>query len=127
MCVCLYTQTFSKISSLLTLLAMYHSTYRMTVELTFENLGMGWLRLVGSFKLQVSFAEYRLFHKALLKKRPICLRSLLIVATPYLHIYICICLLVCLSFYTCEQDILKKQLATQFTYYLYSNYSIHLL
>ena len=27
---------------------------------------MGWLRLVGSFKLSVSFAEYRLFCRALL-------------------------------------------------------------
>ena len=33
--------------------------------------GMGWLRLVGSIKLQVSFVEYRLFHRALLHKRPI--------------------------------------------------------
>ena len=46
-------------------------------------LDMGWLRLVGSFKLQVSFAEYSLFYRALLQKRPIILRSLLIVATPY--------------------------------------------
>jgi len=44
---------------------------------------MGWLRLVGSLKLQVSFAEYCLFYRALLQKRPIILRSLLIVATPY--------------------------------------------
>jgi len=44
---------------------------------------MGWLRLVGSLKLQVSFAEYSLFYWALLLKRPIILRSLLIVATPY--------------------------------------------
>ena len=44
---------------------------------------MGWLRLVGSLKLQVSFAEYRLFHRALLQKRPIILRSLIPVATPY--------------------------------------------
>ena len=36
---------------------------------------MGWLPLVGAFKLQVSFAEYSLFHKALLQKRPIILRS----------------------------------------------------
>jgi len=43
----------------------------------------GWLRLVGSLKLQVSLAEYRLFNRALLQKRPIILRSLLIVATPY--------------------------------------------
>ena len=29
-----------------------------------------WLRLVGSSQLQVSFAEYRLFYRALLQKRP---------------------------------------------------------
>ena len=44
---------------------------------------MGWLRLVGSLKLYVSFAEYRLFYRALLQKRPIILRSLLVEATPY--------------------------------------------
>ena len=44
---------------------------------------MGWLRLVGSLKWQVSFAEYSLFYRALLQKRPTILRSLLIVATPY--------------------------------------------
>jgi len=44
---------------------------------------MGRLQLVGSLKLQVSFAENRLFYRALLQKRPIILRSLLIVATPY--------------------------------------------
>ena len=38
---------------------------------------------IGSLKGQVSCAEYRLFHRDLLQKRPICLRSLLIVATPY--------------------------------------------
>jgi len=39
---------------------------------------------ISSFlKLQVSFAEYSLFYRALLQKRPIILRSLLIVATPY--------------------------------------------
>ena len=44
---------------------------------------MGWLRVVGSLKLQVSFAEYRRFYRSLLQKRPIILRSLLFVATPY--------------------------------------------
>jgi len=44
---------------------------------------MGWLPLVGSIKIYVSFAEYRLFYRALLQKRPLILRSLLIVATPY--------------------------------------------
>jgi len=44
---------------------------------------MGWLRLVGSIKLQVSFAEYSFFYRALLQKRPGVLRSLQVVATPY--------------------------------------------
>ena len=44
---------------------------------------MGWLRLVGSFQSKVSFAEYSLFYRALLQKRPIIWRSLLIEATPY--------------------------------------------
>jgi len=39
-------------------------------------------QLVGSLKLHVSFTEYRLFSRALLQKRPIMLRSLLIIATP---------------------------------------------
>ena len=38
---------------------------------------------MGSLKLQVSFAECSLFYRALLQKRPIILRSLLTVATPY--------------------------------------------
>ena len=42
-----------------------------------------WLRLVCSLKLYLSFAEYCLFYRALLQKRPTILRSLLIVATPY--------------------------------------------
>ena len=46
---------------------------------------MGWLRLVGSLKLHVSFAEYSLFYRALLQKRPIILRSLLLEATPYMY------------------------------------------
>ena len=51
-------------------------------------LPMGWLRLVGSLKLQVSLAEYSLFYRALLQKRPMILRSLLIVANSY---YECFC------------------------------------
>jgi len=46
-------------------------------------LNIGWLRLVGSLKLQVSFAEYIFFYRALLQKRPVILRSLLIAATRY--------------------------------------------
>ena len=37
---------------------------------------MGWLRLVGPLKLQVSFAEYSLFYRALLQKSPIILRDM---------------------------------------------------
>jgi len=70
------------------------------------NLYMGWLRLVGCLKLQVSFVEYSILLRALLQKRPLILRSLLIKASPYptastcaricafcsfmLYIYICI-------------------------------------
>jgi len=70
-------------SSLLSLiLIFYWSSYTSLLSI---HRTMGWLRLVGSLKVQVSFAEYRLFCRALLRKRPIILRSLLIVATPYLH------------------------------------------
>ena len=65
---CVWFQKFSKVGSIL------HLPCKRT---------MGWLRLVGSLKLSVSFAEYRLFNRALLQKRPIILRSLLIIATPY--------------------------------------------
>jgi len=50
---------------------------------------MKWLQLVGSLHLQVSFAECSLFYRALLQKRPIILRSLQIVATPYSHFLAC--------------------------------------
>ena len=46
---------------------------------------MGWLRSAGSIKLQVSFAEYRPFDRALLQKRPIILLILLTEATPYVN------------------------------------------
>jgi len=49
-------------------------------------LVMGWLRSVGSIKLKVSFAEYRLFYRALLQKRPIILSILLTVANPYVFV-----------------------------------------
>jgi len=45
-------------------------------------LSMGWLRLVGSLKLQVSFAKEPYERDDTLQKRPIILRSLLLVATP---------------------------------------------
>jgi len=47
---------------------------------------MGWLRLVGSLKLQVSFAKEPYKRDDILKKRPMILRSLLLVATPYVYL-----------------------------------------
>ena len=49
----------------------------------FRSRTMGWLRLVGSLKLQVSLAKETCKRGYILQKRPIILRSLLIVATPY--------------------------------------------
>ena len=61
-------------------------TCAITQAHTHKQAHMGWLRLVGSLKVYVSVAEYRLFYRALSQKRPIILRSLLIVATPYTDI-----------------------------------------
>jgi len=41
------------------------------------------IRMVTGLKLQVSFAEYRLFYRALSQKRPVIFRSLLLEANPY--------------------------------------------
>ena len=46
------------------------------MRLTYAHIAMcivGWLRLVGSLKSQVSFAGYSLFYRALLQKRPVIL------------------------------------------------------
>jgi len=48
-----------------------------------RNSTMGWLRSVGLIKLQVSFAEFCLFYRALLHTRPIVLSILLTEAIPY--------------------------------------------
>jgi len=49
---------------------------------------MVWLRLVGSSKLQVSFAKEPYKRDHILQKRPMILRSLLSVATPYLRFHL---------------------------------------
>ena len=67
---------------------IYVCTYIQEAEALID---MGQLRLVGSIKVQVFWAEYRLFHRALLQKRPMTLRSLLIVATPYIKKTMTIC------------------------------------
>ena len=76
---------------------------------------VGWLLLVllvGSLKFQVSFAEYRFFYRALLQKRPIILRILLIEANPYMRVtldrfmvrLVCVCMFVCFREYMCVCD-----------------------
>ena len=52
---------------------------------------MGQLRLVGSLKLQVYFAKEPYKRDDILQKRHVILRSLLIVATRYMHIHAYIC------------------------------------
>jgi len=47
--------------------------------------GMGWLRLVGSLQLLVSFAKEPYKRDDMLQKWPVILRSLLIVANPYVY------------------------------------------
>jgi len=65
---------------------MYVSVNKNTftyLYLSCRAVDTGWLRLVGSFKLSVSVAEYCLLYRALLQQRLILWKSLLIVATPY--------------------------------------------
>ena len=50
---------------------------------------MGWLRLAGSLKTHVSFAEYCLFCRALVQKRLVILSILLSKATPYARAVSC--------------------------------------
>ena len=52
-----------------------------------QYVNMGWLRFVGSLKLWVSFAKEPYKRKDILQKKPVILRSLLIVATPYVKIF----------------------------------------
>ena len=59
---------------------IYALTYIVTDKTYIST--MGWLPTVGSFKLQVFSAEFSLFYRAVLQKRPIISRSLLIVSTP---------------------------------------------
>jgi len=63
---------------------------RVHYSFVFMGLFCQWLQCVCMhIKLQVSFAEYRLFYRALLHKRFMLLRSLLIVATQRLQ---CVCM-----------------------------------
>jgi len=59
----------------------------LTYVQMYRYMCMGWLRLVGSIKLQVSFATEPYTRDDILQKRPLILWSLLTVATPYGYIY----------------------------------------
>jgi len=56
------------------------------VRVSLTTLIMGWLRLVSSIIVWVSFAKEPYKRDIILQKIPIILRSLLIVATPYSHV-----------------------------------------
>ena len=49
----------------------------------YMDMDMGWLRLVGSTKLQVSFAEHSPFNRSHLQNRPMILSILQTEATRY--------------------------------------------
>ena len=69
------------------ILASYDTvSHRSRTKFIHPSYTMEWFRLVGSLKLHVSFAEYRLFYRALLQRGPVIWRSLLIVATPYCNL-----------------------------------------
>jgi len=102
-CACKHTQVYTKCdaSSICNYIYPHHiyEQYKLIIYiyahhtstslfLTLSHMrNMGWLRLVGSLKLWVAFAKEPYKRDYILQKRPISLRSLLIVATTY-HIYI---------------------------------------
>ena len=67
---------------------VYMYTYKQKHFLEDNARDMRWLRVVGSLKVQVSFAKEPQKRDNILQKRPVILRSLLIVATP-LHSIVC--------------------------------------
>jgi len=64
-------------SASLSLLIVLPPSFVSLYAVNTEWIAVGWLRLVGSLNVLVSFAEYCLFYRALLQKRPVILRSLL--------------------------------------------------
>jgi len=64
---------------------VWHETHELFV-VDASSTTMGWLRLVRSLKLQVSFAKEPYQRDGILQKRPIILSILLTVATPYVNV-----------------------------------------
>jgi len=81
-CVCVSLSTSVKHTQIQTHTHMYAFIPDYILKYKYRVMDIGWLHLVSSFKLCVSFAEYSNFCRALLQKRPIIWRSLLIIATP---------------------------------------------
>jgi len=85
--VCITWHLIRECSLSLSLSHMYlirecHVTPHLSVSYLISEWVMGWLRLVGSLKLQVSFAKEPYKRDDILQKRPMTLRSVLTVATP---------------------------------------------
>ena len=82
---------------------LWKSFSKMSPQMEYAvHWAMGWLRLVGSLTLQVSFAKETYKRDDILQKRPLILINLLIVATPYTFIYTSVC--TPLFIYTYIQD-----------------------
>ena len=84
-CVCACVRVFGVLCACVCAVCVYivalpRVPHTMTTQLTSENTYMGWLRLVGSLKLKVSVAKVPYKRDDILQKRPVILRSLLIVA-----------------------------------------------
>jgi len=60
----------------------HYSPAHLNLRKVSEDTDMGWLRLVGFLKSKVSSAKEPYKRDDILQKRPIIIRSLLIVATP---------------------------------------------
>jgi len=61
------------------------SFFSATILTNEQQETVGWLQPVDSFKSWVSFSKETCKRDHILQKRPVILRSLLIVVTPYLH------------------------------------------
>jgi len=81
--VCDITQSYVRRDSFKCATCFVHMCTMTHSDVLSWRIHMGWLRLVGSLNWYVAFAEYSLFYRALLQKRPMILGSLLIGATPY--------------------------------------------
>ena len=81
MTVCIYAHAY--ICTFIYIYSMIHTCIMHIYIHMCIYIYIGWLRLVGSLKLQVSFAKEPYKRDYILQQRPIILRSLLIVAIPY--------------------------------------------